>query len=392
MAGVTTGNNMAENIVSSMFGLTPPQVQQQQQSQERDLSIQYAQMTPFERANSSMYQAGSQLTGAGLGLMGMQDPQMQAAKQAESLQKQIDHSTPEGLMQGAAMFNQAGNPRMAFMYQQAANAKAQELANINRTKAQEELYKAQAEKALQPPKEEPGAKYSSALGKLVYERSQFPVGSEEYKTYTQMIQAEIAAKRAPSEKVSAAANTPKLTKGQEAADREFGKEYAGWKATGGYADVEKQLQQLQRVSEELGKPGNDYTGPAAGLIPGKARAFTNPNAVNAQNLVEEVAQRNLRLVLGAQFTQVEGERLIARAYNPQLSPLENKKRVDALINQIRTAAQAKEEAAQYFEANGSLAGWKGKIPTLYDFESAIDAAGKQPTPQSNTGGWSIRRK
>lgn len=138
---------MAENIVSSMFGLTPPQVQQQQQSQERDLSIQYAQMTPFERANSSMYQAGSQLTGAGLGLMGMQDPQMQAAKQAESLQKQIDHSTPEGLMQGAAMFNQAGNPRMAFMYQQAANAKAQELANINRIKAQEELYRAQAVKA-----------------------------------------------------------------------------------------------------------------------------------------------------------------------------------------------------------------------------------------------------
>jgi len=323
-----------------------------------------------------MYQAGSQLTGAGMGLLGYQDQAQQAAQQAQEIQKQIDHSTPEGLMQGAALFNKAGNPKMAYMYQQAAQAKQKESADIARIQAQEGLYKAQAEKAMQSPKEEPATKYSTTVGKMIYERSQFPPNSPEYKILTDAINAEIAAKRAPAEKVEAGKNAPKLTKGQEAADREFGKEYAQYKAAGGFADVDKQLQQLQKVSKELGMPGNDYTGPAAGLIPGKARAFTNPRAVAAQNMVEEVAQRNLRLVLGAQFTQVEGERLIARAYNPQLSPAENKRRVDALITQIRTAAQAKEDAAAYFEANGTLSGWKGKIPTMGDFEAAIEAASK----------------
>lgn len=171
------------------------------------------------------------------------------------------------------------------------------------------------------------------------------------------------------------AGQPVLTKGQEAADREFGKDYAQYQAAGGSADVEKQLQQLEQVSKSLGKEGNDFTGGVRGLLPDKLRAITNPDAIAAKNKVEEVAQRNLRLVLGAQFTQVEGERLIARAYNDQMSPTENKRRVDALTKQIRVAAQTKEDAARYFEQNGTLAGWKGRMPTLSDFENAIDNAG-----------------
>lgn len=176
---------------------------------------------------------------------------------------------------------------------------------------------------------------------------------------------------------------PKLTKGQEATDREFGKEYAQYQAGGGSADVEKQLTQLDRVAKELGEPSNDYTGSLRGLVPDKIRATTNPKAVAAKNAVEEVAQRNLRMVLGAQFTQVEGERLIARAYNDQMSPVENKRRVEALSNQIRTAAKTKEDAARYFEENGTLTGWKGRMPTLSDFESAIDNADKTPSRRAS---------
>lgn len=380
---------MAENIVAGLFGIPQEQVALQQRVSDEAKARSFAQMDPFERQNYQNYLWGAQI-GRGLGgMMGLQDPQQQAAEQQKQIQSQIDHSTSEGLMKGAQLFNQAGNPRMAMMYQQAAAAKESELANLSRTRAQEELALAQAEKALRPPKEEPGAKYSSALGKLVFERSQFPADSEEYKTYTRMIEAEIAAKRAPAVKAETVV-APKLTKGQESADREFGKEYVQWKATGGYSDVEKQLKQLEGVSSELAKPGNDYTGPVVGNIPDKARALTNPAAVAAKNKVEEVAQRNLRLVLGAQFTQVEGERLIARAYNPMLPPAENRSRVNALISQIRAAAQAKEDASQYFEAKGTLAGWKGKIPTLADFEKAIDSAGK--TTETQPKGWSIRKK
>jgi len=65
--------------------------------------------------------------------------------------------------------------------------------------------------------------------------------------------------------------------------------------------------------------------------------------------------------LGPQFTEKEGERLIARAYNPRLSEKENVKRVRRLIDQIKSAAKAKGDAADYFEKNGTLAGYKGTI-------------------------------
>ena len=94
-------------------------------------------------------------------------------------------------------------------------------------------------------------------------------------------------------------------------------------------------------------------------------------------------QRNLRLILGAQFTEKEGQRLIARAYNPSLSEQENAKRVRNLIKQMQSAAEAKASAARYFEENGTLAGWKGKLPSMRDFAPEKAEKKKQV--------WSIKR-
>jgi hypothetical protein len=156
------------------------------------------------------------------------------------------------------------------------------------------------------------------------------------------------------------------TKGRTAADKAFGAEFVDWRYKGGAADVAKNLDQLDMVIDEL-KSGKNLTGSLLGLLPQKIKAMTNPDAVNAQELIEEVVQRNLRLILGAQFTQKEGERLIARAYNPQLSEELNAVRVGRLFSQVRRAAEAKEAASKYFEENGSLTGFKGKIPTFSDF-------------------------
>jgi hypothetical protein len=39
-----------------------------------------------------------------------------------------------------------------------------------------------------------------------------------------------------------------------------------------------------------------------------------------------------------------------------------------LIKQIQGAAQAKMEAIKYYEDNGTLAGFKGKVPQISDFD------------------------
>jgi len=67
-----------------------------------------------------------------------------------------------------------------------------------------------------------------------------------------------------------------------------------------------------------------------------------------------------------------------------LREAENAKRVDRLIKQIGNAAQAKLDAAQYFQQYGSLTGWKGRLPRLSDFDPDVKESGA-------TGGWSIQK-
>lgn len=156
--------------------------------------------------------------------------------------------------------------------------------------------------------------------------------------------------------------------GEQAVDKGVADDLTSF-ATGGFADIQKQVGQLREVANALkiAKPGT-LTGPAIGMMPRSAMAVMAPNALAALESVEEVAQRNLRLILGAQFTEKEGDKLISRVYNPALGEVENAKRVDRLITQIDEAAKAKLDAAKYFQKHGTLKGWRGKIWTLKDFE------------------------
>jgi len=366
------------NIMDSLFGPTPYDVGQQRNQQDMSYAEKVARMGGFEQAKFGIGQGAAGMTRAGAGMMGMVDPLQQEAAMREQVMAQGgDLTTSAGLKAKALQFAQAGDQRTAMKLAIAAKeAEAREQAmiveaqkqalaerkqNFNETEAFE-LKKREAEARIQQNQQRIDDARTSAADRaaLLRENNQIKL---------LLGQAMIAAKRD-----AVAANGPKLTKGQEASDREFGKEYAQHQAAGGFSDVEKQLKQLGAVAAELEKEGNDYTGPVVGLVPDKARAFTNQAAVDAKNKVEEVAQRNLRLVLGAQFTQVEGERLIARAYNPSLDPKTNALRVRALENQIRIAAKQKQAAIDYFEENGTLSGFKGAMPTLSDFEEAIDKA------------------
>lgn len=148
-----------------------------------------------------------------------------------------------------------------------------------------------------------------------------------------------------------------LTPAQKKVDEEFAKEYTEFRARGGYADVQKNLSQLQEALEVL-KNSDTITGPVIGRMPEFMQQAINSEVINTREGVEEVVQRNLRLILGAQFTEKEGERLISRAFNPKLQEGDNVTRLERLIGQIGGAAHAKEDASLYYEENGTLAGWK----------------------------------
>lgn len=177
----------------------------------------------------------------------------------------------------------------------------------------------------------------------------------------------------PVDKGPTLINQP-ASKGSTAVDQKFAAEYIDW-TTKGFSDAEKGIAQLNEALKDLTSGKTKTGGVEAGLntiLPDSVMGFVAPDFVNTKDQIEEVVQRNLRLILGAQFTEKEGARLIARAYNPALSTEQNIARVKRLVKQIEDAAQAKQAAAKYWEANnGTLSGFKGKVYTASDFDPDV---------------------
>lgn len=146
-----------------------------------------------------------------------------------------------------------------------------------------------------------------------------------------------------------------------------------WENLGG-SDALMNLVKLKDALAELEKPDSMITGAIIGLAPDLVNAFINPGATDVRENIESVVQRNLKAVLGAQFTEKEGERLISRAFNPKLSPQRNAKRLKLLIEQMEQAAQANNARLAWIKDpknNSSFRGFTGAIPNMMDMWTAI---------------------
>jgi hypothetical protein len=161
-----------------------------------------------------------------------------------------------------------------------------------------------------------------------------------------------------------------LTPAQKKIDEKFADTYFDWQ-TGGGADTVANLAQVGTVLQRL-ESGQSLTGPMIGIQPDFVLALTNPNAAGAKEQVQEVVQRNLRVVLGAQFTEKEGTQLINRAYNPTLPPEQNAARLRKLFQQMAVSAQQRQAMVEYYEANGTLQGYRGPQPKISDFYKALE--------------------
>jgi hypothetical protein len=188
--------------------------------------------------------------------------------------------------------------------------------------------------------------------------------------------AEQAARRRPETKVSV--NTGETSPGWKKIDEAFADTYLSWNS-GGFADSMKQVEQLGEAIKIL-ESGENVTG-TIGLLPDQLRPFFNEQGTIARENVEEVVQRSLREILGAQFTEKEGERLIARAFNPLLKPEENAKRVRRLMNTIVSMGDAKQDMVNYFDEHGTLKGYRGSRPTMTEINRLADDFGESPEEQ-----------
>lgn len=145
----------------------------------------------------------------------------------------------------------------------------------------------------------------------------------------------------------AASGGPKLTKGQEARDVAFAKEMVEYETTGG-PEVDSQLDNLTSLTEELkGMKSGGYINAGLGLV-------KNTDLYKAKQRVAAAVQQTMRPILGAQFTENEGKRIIANAFDAGVDMDENIRRINAIVLKLRIANELKKERMIEFENKGTL--------------------------------------
>ena len=151
--------------------------------------------------------------------------------------------------------------------------------------------------------------------------------------------------------------------------------YVSWALEGGAANARARIAALQDVVNKLeasatGK-GPALSGVQIQVIPEALRPLLVPAAQEARQNAERVIQDGLRAILGAQFTQVEGENFLKRAFDPALGPDRNARRLRLILEQMKESAKQAQSISDYVEANRSLRGFKGSYPSLSQFEAVL---------------------
>lgn len=210
-----------------------------------------------------------------------------------------------------------------------------------------------------------------------------PPGSPEY---TQAFRTKMLPPPAPGTVVNVGATGKPLSELQKALDKKFAEETMLPFITGGATnDIAKVDKLVDAISTLEANP--NLTGPYVGWLPDAALAVVSPDLLATKETIQDVASANLKLILGGQFGEKEGERLINRAFNQSLPASENIKRAKRMLTQVQAANEDIRRAITHVEApenNGSLQGFRystktGKNWTEQDFINAIEGKNQPAT-------------
>lgn len=328
---------MAQDIVGSLFGITPESYQQLRQQQQMNEAVKMGSLTPEQFINTQAYRGGQAAGNVIGGLLGVEDPELKKIRDVQAMRGQFDVSTSQGLRDFASALSAKGYADLASQAAAEADRRA--------------LVQAQTVRALR----EPGV---NAFEKLLSSGKYTPASIAKYQQ-SQNPADLVLVKGAAGE--GGVGGLGKPTVAQKAVDNKFAKEYNDFYAGGGVANLRKNLEELDRAINIIEK---SEEGETSGRLVGLADkagtlSFTNRKASDVKDIIGGVAQSNLRQILGGQFAQKEGEALLARQYDTAQSKKNNLARLKALRNQAETTLNAKEAAAQYYEENGTLQGFKG---------------------------------
>ena len=137
---------MAENMIGSLFGLSPEMYGEQQRVSALNEGVALANLNPAARGAAMTYAGAKGLGGAIGGAMGVQDPQLQLISARQSIAKQIDQTDPNSIIKGAQMLSQIGDIQGASALAQTARQMQSEMALMQQRQAAQQASLATAAK------------------------------------------------------------------------------------------------------------------------------------------------------------------------------------------------------------------------------------------------------
>jgi hypothetical protein len=141
---------MAENIVTSLFGIDPQMFGEQQRRSALREGIELAKLTPGEAGAAMTYAGARGLGGAIAGALGVEDPQLKMISVRQQIMGQLDQSDPESIIKGAQMLAQAGDQQGAMALAQYARQAQGDVAQTKQRLAAALASEATAKRERQP--------------------------------------------------------------------------------------------------------------------------------------------------------------------------------------------------------------------------------------------------
>lgn len=182
---------------------------------------------------------------------------------------------------------------------------------------------------------------------------------------------------ANAKKKEALVNNP----GQKALDEAFAKQYAEDQLGGGKEQANANLKKISDAASDV--VSKKATGGLLQKIPGVGDYLTRvfePEKAAVRQDVESVVMASMKQMLGSQFTENEGKKVLQTSFDPALPPEIIQARLNALRNTAAAVRASKEKAGEYFRTKGTLTGYKpDSVASADDVNNMLANAGaKKP--------------
>jgi hypothetical protein len=345
---------MAE-IVGGLFGVSPEQLMRQRQTTDASNAFRFAQLSPMERAQYSIYQGGAGVGRAVGGLLGG-DPELEKISKIKQLSSQFDLTTPQGARQFAQAL-QPFAPQEAMMAAREADRMEQAGLGREKTAAETTLAEAKTQAALRERRTP-----TSGLGKLIVERDELlnngiPANDPRIVAYNRAINAEGEGKGTKVE-VNLGGVFDKAFAKQEAE-----KQADDWtKAGQAYSDASALARNVREMESVV---GSAFVGSYGSLQAGVSRAFGGGKRLNDTEVFDALSAQlvlPLAKLLPGSLAVKELDQLIKT--KPNLKQQEGTiRRLLNTINQDLRASEISYEAGEKYRSqnDGKISGFNPYI-------------------------------